>query len=145
MIALRRSDSMSRIRNAIASAHWYDRPMSTSSSSNSAGTQSGLPDQPWDSTSVQATLDELSSLRRDLIALQTGLEETLRAVHPAFTPSAVNLVHYVGLRQHDVRDLQQRLATFGLSSFGCSEFHVFANIDKVFGVLYRLPSAACVE
>ena len=34
------------------------------------------------------------------------------------TPSARNLVHYMALRRHDLRELQDQLAAVGLSSLG---------------------------
>ena len=58
--------------------------------------------------------------------------------HPAHRRSAANLVHYLELRHHDVRDLQARLAAAGLSSLGRSEAHVLATIEEVLSVLARL-------
>ena len=104
--------------------------------------------QPWDPIEVAAALDELSTLRKDLIALEAGLNDALRMVHPVHAASSINLVHYVGLRRHDVRALQHRLAWFGLSSLGRSESHVLANLDKVLGLLHRLadlPWRPCSE
>ncbi|MHB1590008.1 MAG: pyruvate kinase, partial [Sulfuricella sp.] len=49
----------------------------------------------------------------------------------AFLPSAANLAAYIGLRRHDVRHLQGRLAALGLSSLGRSEGHVLATLDAV--------------
>ncbi|MBS4730738.1 hypothetical protein MSM1_21300 [Mycobacterium sp. SM1] len=45
--------------------------------------------------------------------------------------SARNLVHYWAIRQNDLRDLQARLAAFGLSSLGRSEAHVEATLSLV--------------
>ena len=45
--------------------------------------------------------------------------------------SAINLVHYWALRQTDLRDLQWRLAAFGLSSLGRSEAHVQASLRLI--------------
>ncbi len=45
--------------------------------------------------------------------------------------SARNLVHYWAIRQSDLRDLQSRLAAFGLSSLGRSEAHVEATLSLV--------------
>ena len=97
-------------------------------------------EQPWDPTEVAAAIDELLALRKDLIALEARFHGALRMVHPAHAASSINLVHYVGLRRHDVRALQQRLASFGMSSLGRSESHVLANIDKVLGLLHRLAN-----
>jgi pyruvate kinase len=52
-------------------------------------------------------------------------------VAPEHRRSAVNLVHYWALRQSDLRDLQWRLAEFGLSSLGRSGAHVQATLFRV--------------
>jgi len=67
-------------------------------------------EQPWDPEVVAAAIDDLSALRADLVALPGRLDDSLRAVHPNHAAGATNLVHYVELRRHDVRALQDRLA-----------------------------------
>ena len=62
----------------------------------------------------------------------------LKGVDPNHRAGAVNLLHYVGLRRHDLREVQDRLAVLGLSSLGRAESHVLANLDKVLGLLHRL-------
>lgn len=52
-----------------------------------------------------------------------------------FTPSALNLAHYLALRQSDLRRLQERLARAGLSSLGRIEANVLPNLDAVIGLL----------
>jgi pyruvate kinase len=93
---------------------------------------------PWDPEVIAAAIDEVSTLRADLVALPAHVVDSLRAVHPNHAASAENLVHYVRLRRHDVRALQERLAWIGLSSLGRAESNVLANIDKVLGLLHRL-------
>jgi pyruvate kinase len=95
-------------------------------------------EQPWDPEVVAAAIDDLSALRADLVALPGRLDDSLRAVHPNHAAGATNLVHYVELRRHDVRALQDRLAWIGLSSLGRAESHVLANVDKVLGLLHCL-------
>jgi pyruvate kinase len=63
----------------------------------------------------------LVRLERGLVALEKELRPALRRVAPNRRPSARNLVHYIALRQHDLRDLQSQLAQRGLSSLGRSE------------------------
>jgi pyruvate kinase len=55
-----------------------------------------------------------------------------------FSPSATNLAHYLSLRQHDLRPLQERLAGLGLSSLGRGEAHILDNLDSVITLLSRL-------
>src|SRR6266568_4577861 len=73
---------------------------------------------------------ELQSMREDLLARETEVAQLLEAVHPDNLPSARNLVHYVALRRNDIRDLQQRLSSIGLSSLSGCEPHVLATIDS---------------
>ncbi len=95
-------------------------------------------EQPWDPEVIAATIDELAALRADLVALPARLGDALHAVHPDHAACAINLLHYVELRRHDVRALQDRLAWIGVSSLGRAESHVLANIDKVLGLLHHL-------
>jgi pyruvate kinase len=103
-----------------------------------SATRSSSSDQPWDASVVDAAIRDLSVLRQDLLLLQTDLTESIAKVDPDHAAGARNLVHYVGLRRHDVRALQDRLSWLGLSSLGRAESHVLANVDKVLGLLHRL-------
>lgn len=51
--------------------------------------------------------------------------------HRHYLPSAANLAAYIGLRRHDLRELQAALAAVGLSSLGRCEGHVLATLDAV--------------
>jgi pyruvate kinase len=62
----------------------------------------------------------------------------MEGVHPGRRESARNLLHYVALRRHDLRELQERLVPLGLSSLGRAESHVLANVNAVLGLLSRL-------
>lgn len=67
--------------------------------------------------------------------------EDIAAVDPIHQPDAVNLVHYLALRQTDVRRLQRKLSVRGLSSLGRSEPHVLASIEAVRRELRDGPSS----
>ncbi len=56
--------------------------------------------------------------------------------------SAENLVHYLSLRNHDLRPLQRQLSRLGLSSFAHAEPHVMASVDAVLHNLYALAGAS---
>ncbi|TGD71824.1 pyruvate kinase [Mangrovimicrobium sediminis] len=85
---------------------------------------------------------ELNSLIAELAGIRTQMLAAGRAVpasiHPAQRESAANLLHYLSLRQRDLRPLQSRLAVLGLSSLGRSESHVLASVDAVLATLYKL-------
>lgn len=77
-------------------------------------------------------------VRDAMLAAEVAHAAEIAATHPAHRRSAANLVHYLELRHHDVRDLQARLAAAGLSSLGRSEAHVLATVEEVLSVLARL-------
>jgi len=55
-----------------------------------------------------------------------------------FQSSAGNMAAYIGLRRHDLSEVQTLLAAFGLSSLGRTEGHVLANLDAVIHSLEAL-------
>jgi pyruvate kinase len=81
---------------------------------------------------------DVRTVREAMLAAEAARAAAIAAAHPAHRRSAANLVHYLALRQHDVRDLQARLAAAGLSSLGRSEAHVLATVEEVLSVLARL-------
>src|SRR6516164_2107681 len=80
---------------------------------------------------------ELKAIHTDLLRLERDFEPQLAqcALHKE---SARNLVHYLALRRHDIRQVQEELAVIGLSSLGRTESHVLAGIEAVLKVLHRL-------
>ncbi|HUO44378.1 MAG TPA: pyruvate kinase [Burkholderiales bacterium] len=85
---------------------------------------------------------ELKSLRGDLEKLTDEFADALQRVDPAHRASARNLLHYLGLRRHDIRHLQGRLADLGVSSIGRTESFVLASLNAVIRVLSLAASAA---
>ena len=80
----------------------------------------------------------VEDLRRAVLAAEQELGAELHAVAPAMRESAYNLVHYLAVRRHDVRQLQDELARLGLSSLGRMEAHVMASLQAVLEVLHAL-------
>ncbi len=105
-----------------------------------------------------STVSQLIRLQEDVDQLLASMAEAesvwspwLAAVAPANQRSARNLVRYWGIRQCDLRDLQGRLAGFGLSSLGRAEAHVGAAlllvqaaIDAMLGKEWHRPGPATV-
>jgi pyruvate kinase len=85
-----------------------------------------------DLTALEA---DVRQLRSHLLTAEAARAHEIAAAHPLHRRSAANLVHYVELRNHDIRDLQTRLALAGLSSLGRSEPFVLATIEAVLSVL----------
>lgn len=55
----------------------------------------------------------------------------IERVHPAQRSSAANLIHYLSLRQEDLREVQDGLHNAGLSSLASSESHVLRQVQMV--------------
>jgi pyruvate kinase len=87
-------------------------------------------DDPTDRELVRL-LGQLDDLLESLDAGESGWSDWLATVLPDYRPSARNVVHYWAIRQIDLRELQSRLAAFGLSSLGRSESHVEATLRLV--------------
>jgi pyruvate kinase len=80
-------------------------------------------------------LEQIHALRQAALALEAHFAEPIAAVTPALQPSARNLVHYLAVRSHDIRELQADLARLGLSSLGRMEAHAMASLDLVVDML----------
>lgn len=81
--------------------------------------------------SATALLEQIDTLRQAGTRLEKQHAEELARIDPHFQASARNLLHYLGVRQHDIRPLQRELADLGLSSFGILESHVMASLNAV--------------
>src|SRR5215207_5890464 len=90
-------------------------------------------------SSVQGLIRELSSIRAEMLRQEAGAEAALRGLHESYSESAKNLIHYMALRRHDLREAQHRLAELGLSSLGGAALHVMQNLEAVLRLL------RCVE
>ena len=77
--------------------------------------------------------------------LEARHHEEIAAVHPDHHADAVNLVHYLALRQGDVRRLQRRLGERGLSSLGRCEPHVLATVESVRAALDGMDAHGCAS
>lgn len=78
------------------------------------------------------------AVRDAVVTAERAQADTIASVAPRHRRSATNLVHYVELRRHDIRDLQADLAVLGVSSLGRAEPHVLASLDAVVRVLAAL-------
>jgi pyruvate kinase len=90
-----------------------------------------------DSKSAAHIALRLEAVRQSLAGLESSVDLT------GFGPqreSARNLLHYLAIRQFDLRDEQAQLARWGLSSLGRSEGHVQHNLDWVLFWLGHLAS-----
>lgn len=87
----------------------------------------------------RALLARLDRIRARCVALERREGRSVAQVDRHFRPSARNLLHYVALRQQELRRVQDALSLRGLSSLGRCESHVLAALDAVRTLLALLP------
>jgi pyruvate kinase len=81
---------------------------------------------------------DLAAIRDAMIALENRSARLLRRVHPRHRESARNLLHYLALRQRDLRNVQQVLSRYGLSSLGRAECGALGNVETVMATVDSL-------
>ena len=95
-----------------------------------------------------ATLDGIADRLRAVRAAveAAGADPALvQRSDPAQQASAVNMAHYLALRQFDLRDLQHDLSALGLSSLGRLESHVLWSLNAVSALVARLDGSDAPE
>jgi pyruvate kinase len=80
----------------------------------------------------------IEAIRCRCLMLEERYAPSVQRVARGLRPSARNLLHYVALRQDDLRNLQNDLAVRGLSSLGRCDSHVMSALEAVLGVLGQL-------
>ena len=91
-------------------------------------------------TPLDQLIKQLTAIRAEMLDLETTTLAEQRDLHESHRESAKNLLHYLALRRHDLRHIQDSLAIQGLSSLGRAESHVRANVDSIEHVVRRLLS-----
>ena len=86
-------------------------------------------------------IQKLNQLRSEMVELEASGLTGATEVHPDHAASARNLMHYLALRRHDIRQVQSKLAGLGLSSLGRTESHVLGSVDAVINVLHKLAGS----
>lgn len=87
-------------------------------------------------------LHYILNLRAEILAIASPMHQRwLENVAPHrahFGSSTENLAHYLALRKHDLRNLQDALRPWGLSSLGRIEAQVLPNLDAVLATLAQI-------
>jgi len=87
-------------------------------------------------------VEQLIKMVREIIdyakAEERSHQAEIEAVHPVYSSSAKNLLHYRALRQHDIRYLQKNLRNRGLSGLAKVERHVMARMHYTLAYLNAL-------
>ncbi len=87
---------------------------------------------------ANALLVQLRSLRDACVCMESAHAARLTTMSAEHQASARNFLHYLALRQQDIRPLQYTLASLGLSSLGVIEAHVMASLNAVIARLENL-------
>ncbi len=99
-----------------------------------------IPDilKPYSTRLAERLIPSLEQLRRQALALERAHRDAVDGAHPQYRDSARNLLHYLALRQSDLRKLQNDLALLGLSRLGRAEAHVMGSLEAVLTALRAL-------
>jgi pyruvate kinase len=91
---------------------------------------------------IESLITGLDSIISACNNLEKKFAGELFASNPAFRKSTRNLLHYLALRNRDIRHMQEKLADLGLSSLGRSEGFVKTSLLTVrnnLALIYNLP------
>ncbi|AHM62047.1 pyruvate kinase [Flammeovirgaceae bacterium 311] len=77
---------------------------------------------------LHGLLQKIEEVLSKAQVLENNYADATSKVHPAFNRSVRNLLHYLALRNTDIRSIQEQLSTLGLSSLGRSESHVLPSL-----------------
>lgn len=84
----------------------------------------------------------LRELRDEALAFEASYAQEIAHVEPEYRASAKNLLHYLSVRQRDIRPLQRDLTVLGLSSLGRMESHVLATLNAVIDTLEKMSGVS---
>ena len=87
---------------------------------------------------IESLIARLQPIRLEVLQAEQHFRGELDRVCLGNLQSARNLVHYIGLRRHDIRELQEDLGRLALSSLGRLESHVMATLDALLALLHKL-------
>ena len=93
---------------------------------------------PIDREKLRELTAELAQIHLEMTALEARALPEDNVLQTTNRQSARNLVHYMALRRHDIRQLQEELTALGLSSLGRSEAHIKLSIEMLLALLHRL-------
>lgn len=91
---------------------------------------------------LERPLAQLKVLFAGAVEYERAYAAEIDKIEPSYRNSARNLLHYLSIRQHDIRDLQQDLSALGLSSLGILEPHALASVESVIAILEKLSGQA---
>src|SRR5574339_387367 len=81
---------------------------------------------------LQEIRQRLCDLENKMLAEVADNRDKLHDLHPDQLMSANNLIHYLALRNEDIRNLQDQLHIYGLSSLASAESHLPRQVQAIF-------------
>jgi pyruvate kinase len=96
-----------------------------------------MSDKPTDRLLERIT-EAMIRLKANAVRMGQSYADELVQIEPEYRYSAQNLLHYLCIRQQDIRALQEDLAGMGLSSLGAIEAHTLASLNAVINILEQL-------
>ena len=92
-------------------------------------------------SSAFAIVTELEQIRQSCLSAEREFAETIAKACTQSKASVRNLLHYLAFRKYDLRELQPKLASMGLSSLGRAESSILAGIEAVIAMLESLSGS----
>lgn len=99
-----------------------------------------MPTQHLIAAQAQRLIPEVEELYERALNLEQEHSAGLQRVAVGYQDSARNLLHYLAIRQVDVRQIQMALAALGLSSLGRMEAHTLNTLHAVLFALHRIAN-----
>ena len=87
---------------------------------------------------LKRLVSAVDQLLQEVLDFELLYAAELEQVDHAHHDSARNLLHYLGVRRHDIRRLQESLSALGLSSLGRMEAHTLATLHAVLQALQQM-------
>ncbi len=92
---------------------------------------------------LEKLLHEIEELIQHVLEWEEEYFEKIKQVHPKYSKSATNLVHYWALKSKKLNSLQRRLGNFGLSKLSESEPHIMASLQTTRAILFNMLGENC--
>ncbi len=87
---------------------------------------------------LTAINQQIEKIIEKIREIENTYAEEIEDVHPVYRKSALNLVHYLGLRSFDIDHLQDQLRDIGLPSLSNVEAHVMKSLLTLSSILNHL-------
>ena len=88
-------------------------------------------DQVGEMNGFNDLMSELELLEKKMMKVVADHQKMIEQINPEQKSSCINLLSYLALRSEDIRELQNRLHGFGLSSLASSESHISSQMNAI--------------